>query len=57
MRNDVPDAIEVRPTDPVIPEPAPVTPLLLVLAGDDDALCTDELCLPAEGPRPLEDLT
>jgi len=56
MRNDVPDAIEVLPPDSVVPEPAPVMPLLMVLVGDDDALCTDELCLPAEATRSPEDL-
>ena len=56
MRNDVPDAIEVRQSDPVVPAPAPFTPPLLILAGDDDAVCTDELCLPGDAPRPPEDL-
>ena len=53
MRNDeVKD--ERRPGDPeperdsnLAPLPAPAPPLL-ILATDDDAVCVDDLCLPAE---------
>ena len=42
MRNDT---AEPAPTE----TPAPIAaPPLLILSSDDDALCTDELCLPAK---------
>ena len=42
-----------RPAEPKPvsqPEPPPAPPPLVILAVDDDAVCVDDLCLPAE-PR------
>jgi hypothetical protein len=44
MRNDVTETAD-QPSAATAPLPSPP---LLVLAADDDAVCTDELCLPAE---------
>jgi hypothetical protein len=51
MRNDV----TLTADDPA-PATAPLpAPRLLILASDDDAVCTDELCLPAEAlPAPQD---
>jgi len=53
MRNDevledAPQGAEPRRAEPEperLPSPAPP---LLILATDDDAVCVDDLCLPAE---------
>ena len=50
MRNDVPVTID----EPPAAGPVPAPPLLL-LSSDDDAVCTDELWLPAEALAPAED--
>ena len=46
---DPPPSPDVEPAD--IPSPDRTPPLLVILAGDDDALCTDDLCLPADPRR------
>ena len=57
MRNDTPGpdiTVEV-PTPAERPVPAPgTTPSLRMLAADDGAVCTDELCVPAETGDALE---
>ena len=57
MRNDVTDTVDgpARPASPAGPARGPLDPPLLILATDDDAVCTDELCLPAEALPPVED--
>ena len=49
MRNDMPESPERPPApQPAMTPPQPLPPPpLLILAADQDVLCTDELCLPA----------
>ena len=49
--NEVDEAPAAEPgeaTAAVTPLPAPPAPMLLILASDDDAVCVDDLCLPAD---------
>jgi len=46
---DPPPRADAEPAD--IPSPDRTPAPLVILAGDADALCTDDLCLPADPRR------